>query len=70
MHQTGKKIKERGNFLLFQAGNEGLQKGGFGESLQKCSQGTLIGFPVQAKADGFRFQGGGGYFFCVHGGVR
>ena len=63
MHQAGKKIKERGDFPFFQAGNKGLQEGWFGESLQKCRQGALVGFPVQAKADVFAFRGVGCIFW-------
>ena len=51
MHQAGKKIKERGDFIFFQSRDEGLEESWFGESLQKCRQGKFIGFPVQAKAD-------------------
>src|SRR3990167_3883762 len=70
MHQAGKKIKERGDFFIFQAGNEGLQEGWFGESLQECREGPFIGLPIQAKADVFCVQVGGLYLAGVHGGFR
>jgi hypothetical protein len=70
MHQAGKKIKKRGDFLFFQPGDKGLQEGGIGEALQECFYGLLIGFPVEAKADFCRFSEGWGCIFAGHGGLK